>query len=64
MHFLILLILYNVDSSINQGNQDWFHPLMRQNADQLILDSFHYAVENVMEALLDIALAILCTLGQ
>ena len=37
---------------------------MGQHADQLILDSHHYTVEDVMEVLLDIALTILGTLGQ
>ena len=37
---------------------------MGQHADQLILDSHHYTVEDIMEVLLDIALTILGTLGQ
>jgi len=35
-----------------------------QYIDQLILDSHHHAVKDVMEVLLDIALAVLGTLGQ
>lgn len=37
---------------------------MGQYADQLIRDSHHYTVEDVMEVFLDIALTVLGTLGQ
>ena len=37
---------------------------MGQYIDQLILDSYHHTVEDVMEVLLDIALTVLGTLGQ
>ena len=62
--FLIHLRLYDADSLVNQGNRGWFHPLVGQYIDQLILDSYHHTVEDVMEVLLDIALTVLCTLGQ
>ena len=42
--FLIHLRLFDIDSLVNQGNRDWFHPPMGQYADQVFLDCNHNAV--------------------